>query len=127
MSSAHRAPPSALRRLNPGFASILADGIPAYARRARLGSASNDDNDDDITPMQDPSEKTTQAASSASSGELKFRGATVAPTTSYLPPAVEARVQRGRIERWNIPFVWKNDVPRGLIAAMASLLHYALM
>lgn len=134
---------SALRRLNPGFASILAESIPAYDSRtnsttdtSRLGSAASDD--DIITPMNQ-SRIAEKGSSSSGSGpgpaalpsdNLKFRGVNVAPTTptaSYLPAGVQSRVRRGRTERWNIPFIWRNDMPRGVFAAMASLLHYALM
>ncbi|WVR08955.1 hypothetical protein IAU60_006014 [Kwoniella sp. DSM 27419] len=46
---------------------------------------------------------------------------------SHLPKAVRRSLDPGREARWSRPFQWGVDLPRGLLQALQTLLHYLLM
>ncbi|WWC91095.1 uncharacterized protein L201_006036 [Kwoniella dendrophila CBS 6074] len=46
---------------------------------------------------------------------------------SHLPKAVRKSLDPGREGRWSRPFRWGVDLPRGLLQALQTLIHYLLM
>ncbi|WVW79475.1 hypothetical protein I302_101444 [Kwoniella bestiolae CBS 10118] len=46
---------------------------------------------------------------------------------AHLPKAVRKSLDPGREGRWSRPFRWSVDLPRGLLHALQTLIHYLLM
>lgn len=64
---------------------------------------------------------------SAASQQRQRRSAT-RNKPSYLPKEISSRISgEKRKERWDVPFIWRNDLARGVLESLQVTLRYALM